>query len=58
MNDLFEGKSAAKLRRWCAGHSEQWLKGVRVVELDLTDTYRSGLHPHLSHARRVADPSM
>lgn len=54
--DLFEGKSAAKLRRWCAGHSEHWLKGVRVVALDLTDTYRSGLHPHLSHARRVADP--
>jgi transposase len=54
--DLFEGKSAAKLRRWCAGHSEHWLKGVRVVALDLTDTYRAGLHPHLSHARRVADP--
>jgi transposase len=54
--DLFEGKSAAKLRRWCAGHSAYWRKGVRVVGLDLTDTYRSGLHPHLSHARRVADP--
>jgi transposase len=54
--DLFEGKSAAKLRRWCAGHSAYWLKGVRVVALDLTDTYRSGLHPHLSLARRVADP--
>jgi transposase len=54
--DLFEGKSAAKLRRWCAGHSAYWLKGVRVVALDLTDTYRSGLQPHLSHARRVADP--
>jgi transposase len=54
--DLFEGKSAAKLRRWCAGHSAYWLKGVRVVALDLTDTYRSGLSPHLSHARRVADP--
>ena len=54
--DLFEGKSAAKLRRWCAGHSVYWLKGVRVVALDLTDTYRSGLQPHLSHAKRVADP--
>jgi transposase len=54
--DLFEGKSAAKLRRWCAGRSARWLKGVRVVALDLTDSYRSGLHPHLSHARRVADP--
>ncbi len=54
--DLFEGKSAIKLRRWCAGHSKRWLKGVKVVALDLTDTYRSGLSPHLSHARRVADP--
>jgi transposase len=54
--DLFEGKTAAKLRRWCGGRSERWLKGVRVVALDLTDTYRAGLHPHLSHATRVADP--
>ena len=54
--DLFEGKSAATLRRWCAGRTERWLKGVRVVALDLTDTYRLGLHPHLSHTWRVADP--
>jgi transposase len=26
------------------------------VALDLTDTYRAGLRPHLSHATRVADP--
>jgi transposase len=43
--DLFEGKSAARL-----------LAGVRVVALDLTDTYRAGLSPHLSHAAHVADP--
>jgi transposase len=54
--DLFDGKSAAKLRRWCSKRSGRWLKGVRVVALDLTDTYRSGLSPHLSHAKRVADP--
>ena len=54
--DLFEGKSAAKLRRWTASRSERWRKGVRVVALDLTETYRAGLSPHLSHARRVADP--
>jgi len=30
--------------------------GVQVVALDLTDTYRSGLSPHLAHATRVADP--
>jgi transposase len=54
--DLFEGKSAAKLRRWCETRSVRWRKGVRVVALDLTDTYRAGLSPHLSHATRVADP--
>jgi transposase len=54
--DLVEGRSAAKLRKWTAGRSERWRRGVKVVALDLTDTYRSGLHPHLSHARRVADP--
>ena len=27
-----------------------------VVALDLTDTYRAGLSPHLSHAVHVADP--
>ena len=56
MIDLFEGRSAAKLRRWTAGRSERWRKGVQVVALDLTETYRSGLLPHLSHARRMADP--
>ncbi len=54
--DLFEGKSAVKLRRWCAKRPKRWLKGVRVVALDLTDTYRNGLTPHLAHATRVADP--
>lgn len=54
--DLFEGKSALKLRRWCAKRSARWCRGVKVVALDLTDTYRSGLSPHLSHAKAVADP--
>jgi transposase len=54
--DLFEGKSAQKLRSWTATRSKRWLADVAVVALDLTDTYRSGLYPHLSHARRVADP--
>jgi transposase len=35
---------------------KRWLEGVRVVALDLTDTYRAGLNPHLAHATRVADP--
>ena len=54
--DLFEGKSAAKLRRWSARRPPGWRRGVKVVALDLTDTYRSGLRPHFDHARRVADP--
>lgn len=56
MIDLFEGKTAAKLRRWTQSRSERWHKGVRVVALDLTETYRAGLSPHLSHAQHVADP--
>jgi transposase len=54
--DLFEGKSAAKLRRWTSRRTKRWQRGVRVVALDLTDTYRPGLVPHLAHATRVADP--
>jgi transposase len=54
--DLFEGKSAATLRRWSARRPPAWRQGVRVVALDLTDTYRNGLHPHFDHVRRVADP--
>ena len=53
--DLFEGKSAAKLREWTARRPRTWRRGVDVVALDLTDTYRAGLSPHLAHAMRVAD---
>jgi transposase len=54
--DLVKGRDAATLRRWLSGRSERWRKGVKVVALDLTDTYRSGLKPHLVHAKKVADP--
>jgi len=54
--DLFQGRSAPSLRTWCAGRSGRWLRAVKVVALDLTDTYRAGLTPHLAHATRVADP--
>jgi transposase len=54
--DLFEGRSAAKLRRWTSRRSQRWQRGVHVVALDLTDTYRAGLSPHLAHATRVPDP--
>ena len=32
--DLFEGKSAQKLRNWTAKRSKRWLGDVRVVALD------------------------
>lgn len=54
--DLFEGRSSLRLRNWCAKRPKAWLGSVKVVALDLTDTYRAGLSPHLSHARHVADP--
>lgn len=54
--DLFEGRSSVRLRNWCAKRPKTWLGSVKVVALDLTDTYRAGLSPHLSHARHVADP--
>jgi transposase len=54
--DLFCGKSAAGLRKWSAGRPRSWRRGVKVVALDLTDTYRNGLFPHLAHVVRVADP--
>jgi transposase len=54
--DLFQGKSARSLRRWCAQRPKRWTQAVRVVALDLTDTYRAGLNPHLSHVTPVADP--
>jgi transposase len=54
--DLFKGKSAATLRFWSGRRRVSWRQGVKVVALDLTDTYRSGLRPHFDHARLVADP--
>ena len=36
--------------------SRWWLAGVTTVATDLAESYRSGLSPHLAHARRVADP--
>lgn len=54
--DMVEGNTAADLRKWCRRQPEEWLQGVGTVSIDLTDSYRSGLSPHLDHATRVADP--
>jgi transposase len=54
--DLVEGNAAADLRRWTAGADPRWLERIEVVATDLAESFRAGLSPHLSHARRVADP--
>lgn len=54
--DMVEGNTAADLRKWCKRQPKSWLESVAVVSIDLTDSYRSGLSPHLDHAARVADP--
>jgi transposase len=54
--DMVEGNAASDLRRWCGSQDPTWLEGIGVVTTDLAESYRSGLSPHLAHARRVADP--
>jgi len=54
--DMVKGNTASDLRKWCEKQPEEWLAGVGTVSIDLTDSYRSGLSPHLNHAVRVADP--
>jgi transposase len=56
MIDMVEGNTAADLRRWCAGQDPAWIAAITTVATDLAESYRAGLHPHLTHARRVADP--
>lgn len=54
--DMVEGNRAVDLRRWTAKADPLWLAGIEVVATDLAESFRSGLSPHLDHARRVADP--
>jgi transposase len=54
--DMVEGNKTSDLREWCQKQSTEWLAGANTVSIDLTDSYRSGLSPHLDHATRVADP--
>ena len=54
--DMVHGNTASDLRKWCAAQTEEWLADIGTVSIDLTDSYRSGLSPHLDHAVRVADP--
>ncbi len=54
--DMVEGNSATDLRRWCASQDPVWLEAISTVATDLAESFRAGLHPHLDHAERVADP--
>ncbi|MGQ0849286.1 MAG: ISL3 family transposase [Actinomycetota bacterium] len=54
--DMVEGNTASDLSEWAHRQDEDWLRGIETVSIDLTDSYRAGLSPHLDHALRVADP--
>jgi len=54
--DMVEGNAARDLRRWTEQAAGKWLAGITVVATDLAESFRSGLSPHLDHARRVTDP--
>src|ERR671913_977346 len=54
--DMVEGNSGADLRRWTSKAHPDWLAGIKVVATDLAESFRAGLSPGLTHARRVADP--
>ena len=54
--DMVAGNSAADLRRWTVNADPTWLAGIEVVATDLAESFRAGLSPGLTHARRVADP--
>lgn len=56
MIDVVRGHSASDLRKWTRRQDRDFLLGIRVVATDLTESYRSGLNPDLTHVRRVADP--
>ncbi|MGH8937048.1 MAG: ISL3 family transposase [Acidimicrobiia bacterium] len=56
MVDLVEGNEASDVREWLEGRHPAWRQAVQTVALDLAESYRAGLSPHLDHAQRVADP--
>jgi transposase len=54
--EMIEGNRAIDVSRWLSSKDEAFLAGISTVACDLHEGYRSGLHPHLDHARQVADP--
>lgn len=56
MIDLVEGNDAKAIDDWLDGRDPQWRKQVETVAIDLAESYRNGLSPHLDHTVKVADP--
>jgi transposase len=54
--DMIRGNAAIDVARWLSTQTEEFLSAVATVACDLHEGYRVGLHPHLDHARQVADP--
>jgi transposase len=53
---MIEGNRALDVSRWLSSKDEAFLAGITTVACDLHEGCRSGLHPHLDHARQVTDP--
>ena len=56
MIDLVEGNDASSIKGWLADRDPGWRRAVDTVAIDLAESYRAGLSPHLDHAVSVADP--
>lgn len=56
MIDLVEGNKATHVNGWLTDRDPVWRQAVGTVAIDLAESYRAGLSPHLDHAVRVADP--
>jgi len=54
--DMIEGNRAIDVSRWLSRRDKEFLEAIGTVACDLHEGYRAGLHPHLDHARQVADP--
>jgi transposase len=48
MIDMVRGNAASDLRRWCRTQDEKWLRGVKVVAMDLPESYRRAQPTSLS----------
>lgn len=52
---MIEGNRAIDVSRWLSRKDAAFLEAIGTVACGLHEGYRAGLHPHLDHARQVAD---